>query len=110
MVDLHLFGKKLFEPRILFDVVVDEAYGLFPFYFYGGFALFTVVEPCFRPPPYTCPVGIDRNNPRYIETLNVDVQFRQRVDDAAGRYGFVIKFFFTSPPIPERYTSCRRAR
>lgn len=99
VVNLHLAGKELFQPCVLFDVVMYEAYGLFPFYFYGGFALFAVIEPCFRPPPNACPVVIYRNNPRYIETLYVDIQFRQRVDETAERYGFVIKFFLRHRPL-----------
>lgn len=46
---------------------------------------------------------IDGDNPRYVEALDVDVQLRQRVDESAARYSFVMKFFFTSPPIVERY-------
>ena len=110
VVDLHLFGIKLFQPRVLFDVVVNEAYRLFPLDLHGRFALFPVVEPCLGPPSDPCSVGIDRDRPWYVETLYVDVQFRQRVDDPAIGQGFVIEFFFTSPPIVERYTSCRKAR
>ena len=102
VINLHLAWEELLQPFVLFDVVMYEAYSLFPFYLYRGFTLFTVIEPCFRPPPHTCPVGIYRNNPRYIETLYIDIQFRQRVDETAERYGFVIKFFFTSPPIEGR--------
>lgn len=93
----------------LFDTVLNEAYRLFPFDFHRGFPFFPVVEPCFRPPADSGAVGIDGDNPRYVETLDVDVQLRQRVDESAARYSFVMKFF-TSPPIVERYTSCRRAR
>ena len=110
MVHLHLLGEKLFEPRVLFDIVVNETYRLFPLDFYRGFPFLPVVEPSLRPPAYAGPVRIDRNDSRYVETLDVDVQFRQRVDDSAMSYGFVMKFFFTSPLIVERYTSCRRAR
>ncbi len=110
VVHFHLFGEELFEPRILFDAVLNEANRLFPFDFHRGFPFLPVVEPCLRPPADSGPVGIDRDDPRYVEALDVDVQFRQRVDDSAARYGFVMKFFFTPPPIVERYTSCRRAR
>ena len=110
MVNFHLLGKKLFEPCVLLDVVLNEAYGLFPFDFHRGFPFLPVVEPSLRPPAYAGPVRIDGNDSRYVETLDVDVQFRQRVDDSAMSYGFVMKFFFTSPLIVERYTSCRRAR
>lgn len=110
VVHFHLLGEKLFEPCIFFDTVLNEAYRLFPFDFHRGFPFFPVVEPCFRPPADSGAVGIDGDNPRYVETLDVDVQLRQRVDESAARYSFVMKFFFTSPPIVERYTSCRRAR
>lgn len=110
VVHFHLFGEELFEPRILFDAVLNEANRLFPFDFHRGFPFLPVVEPCLCPPADSGPVGIDRDDPRYVEALDVDVQFRQRVDDSAARYGFVMKFFFTPPPIVERYTSCRRAR
>lgn len=110
MVNLHLLGKELFEPCVLFDVVMDEAYRLFPCDFHRSLALFPVIEPGFRPPAYAGTVGIDRNDSRYVETLDVDVEFRQRVDDTAARYGFVMKFFFTAPLIVERYTSCCKAR
>ena len=110
VVNFHLFGIKLFQPYILLDVVVNEAYRLFSLNLHRCFALFPVIEPCFRPPADSGAVGIDGDDPRYVEALDVDVQLRQRVDESAARYSFVMKFFFTSPPIVERYTSCRRAR
>lgn len=110
MVHFHLLGEELFEPGILFDMVLNEEYRLFPFDLHRGFPFLPVVEPRFRPPADSGTVGIDRDDSRYVEALDVNVQFRQRVDDTAARYGFVTKFFFTSPPIVERYTSCRRAR
>ncbi len=110
VVHLHLPGEELFEPRVLLDTVVDEAYGLLPFDLHRGFPLLPVVEPCLCPPADSGTVGIDRNDSRYVEALDVDVQLCQRVDDTAVCYGFVMKFFFTSPPVVERYTSCRRAR
>ena len=110
MVHLHLLGEKLFEPRVLFDIVVNETYRLFPLDFYRGFPFLPVVEPCLRPPADSGTVGIDGDDPRDVEALDVDVKFRQRVDDAAGGYCFGMKFFFKSPPIVERYTPCCRAR
>lgn len=89
---------------------MDEADDLLPFDLHRGFTFLPVVEPGFRPEPDTGAVGIDRDRPGYVEALDVDVQFGQRVDDTAVAYGFVIKFFFTSPPVVERYTSCRKAR
>ena len=111
MVHLHLLGEERFEPCVLSDAVVDEVHGLCPLDFHRCLAFLPVVEPGFGPPPDAGTVGIDGDRPRYVETLDVDVQFRQRVDDAAGGYCFGTKFFFKfPPPIVERYTSCRRAR
>ena len=83
----------------LFDTVLNEAYRLFPFDFHRGFPFFPVVEPCFRPPADSGAVGIDGDNPRYVETLDVDVQLRQRVDESAARYSFVMKFFLPRRPL-----------
>ncbi len=102
VVNLHLPGKELFQPCVLLDVVLHEPYRLLPLDFDGCLALFTVVEPCLRPPAHTRPVGIDRDKSRYVEALYVDVQFRQRVDDTAVGQGFVMEFFFTSPSAVER--------
>lgn len=110
VVNLHLLGIKGFQPCVLFDVAVDEPYGLFPFDLHGCFSLFTVVEPGFRPPPDAGPVRIDRYCPGNVEALDVNVQFRQRVDDISAFQGFVIEFFFMSTPMVDRYTSCRRVR
>ena len=110
MVNLHLFWIELFKPCVLRNSVVYEVHGLHPLNLHGGFSFLPVVEPGFRPPAQTGTVGIDGDNPRYVETLDVNVQLRQRVDDAAGGNYFFMKFFFKSPPIVERYTSCRRAR
>ena len=110
MVDLHLFGIELFQPRIFLYTVVEKTDSLLPFDLHRSFPFIAVVEPRLRPEPDPGPVGIDRNQPRDVETLYINLQFCQRVDEATARYGFVIKFFFTSSPIVERYTSCRRAR
>ena len=111
VVHLHLPGKELFEPRVLLYTVVNEANGLFPFDFHRCFPFLPVVEPRLRPPADSGTVGIDGDDSRYVKTLDVDVQLRQRVDDTAVGYWFVMKFFFTPPPpVVERYTSCRRAR
>lgn len=104
MVHLHLLGEKLFEPRVLFDIVVNETYRLFPLDFYRGFPFLPVVEPCLRPPADSGTVGIDGDDSRYVEALDVDVEFSQRIYDAAVAYGFVMEFFFMSPLMVERYT------
>ena len=110
MVHFHLFGEELLQPCVFLDVVMDEAYRLFTLYLHGGFTFLPVVEPCLCPPADTGPVRIYRHDTRYVEALDVDVKFRQRVDDAAGGYCFGMKFFFKSPPIVERYTPCCKAR
>ena len=104
MVHFHLLGEKLFEPRVLFDIVVNETYRLFTLYLHGGFTFLPVVEPCLCPPADTGPVRIYRHDTRYVEALDVDVEFSQRIYDAAVAYGFVMEFFFMSPLMVERYT------
>ena len=104
MVHFHLLGEKLFEPRVLFDIVVNETYRLFTLYLHGGFTFLPVVEPCLCPPADTGPVRIYRHDTRYVEALDVDVEFSQRINDAAVVYGFVMEFFFMSPLMVERYT------
>lgn len=83
-VHLHLFREKLVEPDILLHLVVDEPYGLLPFDLHRSLALFPVVEPRFCPPAHPRAVGIDGDDPRYVEALDVDLQLRQRVDYSAG--------------------------
>ena len=98
MVHFHLFGEELLQPCVFLDVVMDEAYRLFTLYLHGGFTFLPVVEPCL------CPVLIYRYDTRYVEALDVDVEFSQRINDAAVAYGFVMEFFFMSPLMVERYT------
>jgi hypothetical protein len=45
VVNFHLFGIKLFQPYILLDVVVNEAYRLFSLNLHRCFALFPVIDP-----------------------------------------------------------------
>lgn len=110
VVNLHLFGKEYLKPCVFAYPVLYEVHGLFLFNLNGGFSFLSVVKPCFRPPAQPGTVRIDGDNPRNVEALDVDIQSGQRVDDAAGYYCFVMKFFFTSPLAFERYTSCRKAR
>lgn len=110
VVNLHLLGEELFEPCVFFYPVMYEVHGLSPLNFDRGFSFLLVVEPGFRPPAHSRTVGIYSYNPRYVEALDVKVQSGQRVYDSTGGDCFVMEFFFKSPPIPERYTSCRRAR
>ena len=96
MIDLHLLGEVLFEPFVLLDVLVDELDGKLTVYLYGGFAFLAVVEPCFRPPPDSALVGIDADESRDVETLDVYFQFGKWINESAAGYCFVIGFFFTA--------------
>lgn len=109
VVNFHLFGEERLEPCVLFYPVMYEVHGLSPLNLDRGFPFLPVVEPGFGPPAYSRTVWIDGDNPRYVKALDVNVQSGQRVYDAAGG-SFVMEFFFKSPPILERYTSCCRAR
>jgi hypothetical protein len=109
-VNLHLLGKELIEPLVLVDAVEDELYGLLAFYLHTGFTQFVVVEPRFRPPTHSGAVGIDTDEARNVETLNVDVEFGKWVDDVATSYGLLTFFFFIPSVLVERNTPWRRAR
>ena len=107
-VHLHLFGKELGEPLVLVNAVEDELYGLLAFYLDTGFTQFMVVEPCFCPPPHSGAVGIDADQARNVETLNVNVEFGKWVNDCT--YGLLTCFFFIPSALVERNTPWRRAR
>ena len=109
-VNLHLLGEKLGEPFVLVDSVEDELYGLLAFYLYAGFTQFVVVEPCLCPPPHSGAVWIDADQPRNVETLDVDVKFGKRIDDVTTAYGLLMFFFFIPSALVERNTPWRRAR
>ena len=109
-IDLHLLGKELSKPLVLVDVVEDELYGLLAFYLHTGFTEFVVIEPCLCPPAYSGAVGIDADEPRNVETLNVNVKFCKWVDDVATAYGLLTLFFFIPSTLVERNTPWRRAR
>ena len=104
MVDSHLFGIVFFKPGIFLNLIMDKENCQLTSNFYGFFAILTVVEPCLCPPADTGPVRIYRHDTRYVEALDVDVEFSQRINDAAVAYGFVMEFFFMSPLMVERYT------
>jgi hypothetical protein len=109
-VHLHLLGKELCEPLVLVDAVEDELYGLLAFYLHTGFAQFVVVEPCLRPPTHSGAVGIDADQARNVETLNVYVEFGKWVNDVAIAYGLLTLFFFIPSALVERNTPWRKAR
>ena len=107
-IDFHLFGKELGEPLVLVDAVEDELYSLLSFYLHTGFTQFVVVEPCLCPPAYSGAVGIDADQARNVETLNIYVEFGKWVDDCT--YGLLTLFFFIPSALVERNTPCRKAR
>ena len=109
-IDLHLLGKELSKPLVLVDAVEDELYGLLAFYLYTGFTQFVVVEPCLCPPPHSGAIGIDADQARNVETLDIDVEFGKWVNDLAIAYGLLTLFFFIPSALVERNNPWRRAR
>ena len=109
-IDLHLLGKELGEPLVLVDAVEDELYGLLPFYLYTGFTQFVIIEPCLCPPTHSGTVGIDADQTRNVETLNVDIEFGKWIDNVAIAYGLLTLFFFIPSALVERNTPWRKAR
>ena len=109
-IHFHLLGKELSEPLVLVNAVEDELYGLLPFYLYTGFTQFVVVEPCLCPPTHSGAVGINADQSRNVETLNVYVEFGKWVDDVATAYGLLTFFFFIPSALVERNTPWRKAR
>ena len=105
-----MLGKELGEPFVLVDAVKNELYGLLAFYLHTGFAQFMVVEPCLCPPTHSGAVGIDADQSRYVETLNVDVEFGKWINDVAIAYGLLTFFFFIPSVLVERNTPWRKAR
>ena len=103
-VNLHLLGKELGEPLVLVDAVEDELYGLLAFYLYTGFTQFVVIEPCLSPPAYSGAVGIDADQSRNVETLNVYVELGKRIDDVSIAYRLLTLFFFIPSALVERNT------
>ena len=104
VVDFHLFREVFLQPQVFINAVLYELDCLLPFNFYRTFSFIPIVEPSLCPPADTGPVRIYRHDTRYVEALDVDVEFSQRINDAAVAYGFVMEFFFMSPLMVERYT------
>ena len=96
MINFHLLGKILFKPFVFFNVLIDELDCQLSVNLDGSFSCLTVVEPGFCPPSDAASVGIYTDKSRYVETLDVYLQFGKRVYQAAADYGFVIGFFFTA--------------
>lgn len=110
VIYFHLSREVFFQPFVLLHVVLKEPHGLFAFYLHRRFSFVTVVEPCLRPPAYAEAVWIDGDDSRDVETLDVDVQFRQRVDGSFVGYCFATEFFFKPSPAVVRNISCLSAR
>ena len=96
VVVLHLLREKLLKPFILVYVLIDEPDGLLTVDFDSRLTRLAIVEPCLGPPSDSAPVRIDTHHSWQVETLDVDFQFGERVDESATGYGFVIGFFFNA--------------
>ena len=96
MIDLHLLGEILFKPFVFFNVLIDELDCQLSVNLNGSFTCLAIVEPGFCPPSDSASVGIDADKSRYVETLDVYLQFGKRIDESATGYCFVIGFFFTA--------------
>ena len=96
MIDFHLLGKILFKPFVFFNVLIDELDCQLSVNLNGSFSRLTVVEPGFSPPSDTASVRIDTDKSRYVETLDVYLQFGKWINESATGYCFVIGFFFTA--------------
>ena len=126
MEHFHLTWIIFFEPFVLADAVVDEADGEFTVDLHGSLSPLLAVEPGFRPPVDAVLVGIDADEALDVvdavlvgidadealdvETLDVDVEAVERIDEALSVYGVVNSFFFSISVMEERNTPCMSAR
>lgn len=110
MEHFHLARKKLFQPLVLFHVVMDELDSQLAVNFNGTFSTLLSVEPCLCPPYDAVFVRIDTDGTLYVKALYVNVEVLKRVDDTLARYGVVKSFFLSFSLIAERNTPCMRAR
>lgn len=110
MVDFHLSWEIFPEHRLLVGPVEDEPYGGLSLHLDRRLSVLGVVEPCLDPPAQPCLVGIDGDQPRNVETLNVDVEILKRVDYSGCRDSSVMAFFLLSESIEDRNMLCRNAR
>ena len=106
----HLLWEILLQPLILLDVVTNELDGKFPRYLYGSLTLALPIEPCLCPPDDAILVGIYADRPLNVETLDINVEVFEWVDDALAFYSPVNSFFFSSSDMDERNTPCIKAR
>ena len=110
MEHFHLFGKIFFQPFVLADSIVNELDGEVAVDLDCPLALLLAVEPCFGPPYYAVLVGIDADCALDVETLDVDVEILERVNDTLTFYSPVKSFFLSFSLIVDRNTPCIRAR
>ena len=75
MIHFHLLGEIFFKHGILLNFILDETDSHLPAYLDGCFSLFLVVEPGFGPPSYAATVRINSDQPWYVKTLYVYLQF-----------------------------------
>lgn len=110
MKHFHLVREKLFQPLVLFYVVLYELDSQLTINLDGTFSTFLPIEPCLCPPYDAVFVGIDADGALYVEALYVNIEVLKRVDDTLTRYGVVKSFFLSFSLIAERNTPCMRAR
>ena len=102
--------KELFQPLVLFDIIVDELDSQLAVNLNGTFSTLLSIEPCFCPPHDAVFVWIDTDGALYVEALYVNVEIFKWVDDTLTGYGEVKSFFLSISLIAERNMPCMRAR
>lgn len=110
MEHFHLMWEELFQPLVLFYIVLYELDGQLTVDFYGSFTFLLSVEPSLCPPYNAVLVWIDTDSTLYVEALNVYIEILERVYYALGCYGVVSSFFFSYSVIVDRNTPCISAR
>lgn len=109
-VGFHLVGVELLKHVVLFNQIIDESYGNRSGYFDRILTVLMTVEPCLGPPSDSGTVRIDAYCASYVETLDVNLQTGQRVDNPVLDYQLPACFFFSSAVRLLRYIPCLRAR
>ena len=110
MEHFHLFGEIFFQPFVLADSIVNELDGEVAVDFDCPLAFLLAIEPCLGPPYNAVLVGIDADGTLDVETLDVDVEILERVNDTLTFYSSVKSFFLSFSLIVDRNTPCIRAR
>lgn len=110
MVGFHLLGKVFFEHCLLVYPVKYELHRCLLGYLHRRLAILRAVEPCLCPPSDASLVGIDGDEPLYVETLYIYLQIGERVDNPCCGYGFVKSFFLLAASSVDRNIWWRRAR